>query len=57
MLKLTEGDQGNLKEISKVADSGKNITSYFCGDCGTTLFRKGDSFPNNVILKVNLVVS
>jgi hypothetical protein len=33
-----------LKEISKTADSGKSITSAFCTDCGTTVFRYGDSF-------------
>lgn len=26
---------GTPKEISKTADSGKSITSCFCGDCGT----------------------
>lgn len=35
---------GKPKEISKVADSGKSITSSFCGDCGTTMWRHGDSF-------------
>lgn len=35
---------GTPKEISKTADSGKSITSSFCGDCGTTLWRHGDAF-------------
>ncbi|EXJ89350.1 hypothetical protein A1O3_02417 [Capronia epimyces CBS 606.96] len=35
---------GTPKEISKIADSGKPITNCFCPDCGTTLFRYGDSF-------------
>jgi len=35
---------GTPKTISKTADSGKEITSHFCGDCGTTLFRHGDTF-------------
>ena len=35
---------GTPKEISKTADSGKSITSCFCQDCGTTLFRYGDAF-------------
>lgn len=46
---------GKPKQISKTADSGKNITSHFCGDCGTTLFRTGDSFPNAVIIKVGVM--
>lgn len=36
--------KGTPKEISKTADSGKQITSCFCGDCGTTLYRYGDTF-------------
>lgn len=35
---------GTPKEISKTADSGKSITNAFCTDCGSTLFRFGDSF-------------
>ncbi|RDW88102.1 hypothetical protein BP6252_00134 [Coleophoma cylindrospora] len=44
-------ESGTPKTISKTADTGKSITSHFCGDCGTTLFRTGDSFPGQVILK------
>ncbi|KPI34467.1 uncharacterized protein AB675_4057 [Cyphellophora attinorum] len=40
---ITSG-KSTLKEISKTADSGKSITSAFCTDCGTTVFRYGDSF-------------
>jgi len=36
--------QGTPKEISKTADTGKEITSCFCPDCGTTLFRWGETF-------------
>ena len=35
---------GTPKTISKTADSGKSITSNFCSECGTTLFRYGDTF-------------
>ncbi|KAK5309994.1 hypothetical protein LTR70_009817 [Exophiala xenobiotica] len=35
---------GTPKEISKAADSGGKITSCFCADCGTTLYRYGDTF-------------
>jgi len=44
-------EKGSPKTISKTADSGKIITSHFCGDCGTTLFRTGDTFPNKYIVK------
>ena len=46
---------GTPKTISKVADTGKNITSHFCGDCGTTLFRTGESFPGAVIIKAGVL--
>ncbi|KAK5198528.1 hypothetical protein LTR92_000999 [Exophiala xenobiotica] len=36
--------KGTPRTISKTADSGKQITSCFCPDCGTTLFRYGDTF-------------
>ncbi|KAH7137703.1 hypothetical protein EDB81DRAFT_597337, partial [Dactylonectria macrodidyma] len=42
---------GSPKTFAKRADSGNNITSYFCGDCGTTPFPDGDSFPNLKIIK------
>ncbi|KAL2407232.1 hypothetical protein ABEF95_004236 [Exophiala dermatitidis] len=35
---------GTPKEISKTADSGKTIINGFCPECGTTLYRYGDSF-------------
>jgi hypothetical protein len=47
---LTE-QTGTPKTISKVADSGKTVTSHFCPDCGTTLLRTGDSFPNQHVIK------
>ena len=46
---------GKPKEISKQADSGKKITSHFCPDCGTTLFRTGESFPGAVIIKAGVL--
>jgi len=46
---------GKPKEITKTADSGKKITSHFCPDCGTTLFRTGESFPGAVIIKAGVL--
>lgn len=31
--------QGTLKTYTKQAATGNNMTSYFCGDCGSTLYR------------------
>ncbi|KAL6250770.1 hypothetical protein RBB50_003073 [Rhinocladiella similis] len=42
---------GSPKTYQKVADSGKKIKSYFCGDCGSTCYREGESFPGLKIVK------
>jgi len=46
---------GQPKPISKQADTGKKITSHFCGDCGSTLFRDGESFPGMKIIKAGVL--
>ncbi|MCJ1362713.1 hypothetical protein MMC16_001819 [Acarospora aff. strigata] len=46
---------GTPKTISKTADSGSSITSHFCPDCGTTLFRTGESFNDVTIVKVGIM--
>ena len=38
-------ESGSPKEYSKKADSGNTITSFFCGDCGTTLWRETSGAP------------
>jgi len=48
-------ESGTPKELTKIADSGKPITSYFCGDCGTTLYRRGDNFPGQVLIKAGVL--
>ena len=47
--------EGTPKEYTKVADSGNPITSHFCGDCGSTLWRDGPSFPDEKVIKVGVV--
>lgn len=47
--------KGAPKTISKVADSGKTITGYFCPGCGTTLFRDGESFPGMKVIKAGIL--
>jgi len=46
---------GRPKTIGTTGDTGKTITSSFCGDCGTTLFRTGESFPGLVMVKVGVM--
>lgn len=48
-------EAGTPKTISKTADTGKKITSHFCPDCGTTLFRTGESFPGQHIIKAGVL--
>ncbi|KAF2767351.1 hypothetical protein EJ03DRAFT_315958 [Teratosphaeria nubilosa] len=50
-----EVTSGQPKTITKKADSGNDITSYFCGDCGTTLFRGGATFGQNKVVKVGVM--
>ncbi|KAI4854571.1 hypothetical protein E4T44_00068 [Aureobasidium sp. EXF-8845] len=46
---------GSPKSYTKTADSGKKITSYFCGDCGSTLYRDGENFPGMKIVKAGVL--
>ncbi|KAI1763386.1 Mss4-like protein [Hypoxylon sp. FL1150] len=46
---------GTPKTLTKKADSGKDITSHFCGDCGSTLYRDGPSFGDNKVIKVGVL--
>ncbi|KAK4990712.1 hypothetical protein LTR66_006733 [Elasticomyces elasticus] len=46
---------GTPKTLSTKADSGKTITSHFCGDCGSTLFREGETFGDARIIKVGIL--
>ncbi|OTB00915.1 hypothetical protein M426DRAFT_323907 [Hypoxylon sp. CI-4A] len=46
---------GTPKSISKIGDSGNQITSHFCGDCGSTLWRDGPSFGTNKVVKAGVL--
>lgn len=43
--------KGTPKQFGKKADSGKTITSFFCGDCGSTLWRESDTYAGTKIIK------
>ncbi|KAF2193709.1 hypothetical protein K469DRAFT_712491 [Zopfia rhizophila CBS 207.26] len=47
--------KGSPKTHVKTADGGNPITSYFCGDCGSTMWRDGDSFPGMNVIKVGTI--
>ena len=44
--------QGTPKQHKKTADSGNEIVSYFCGDCGSTMWRQSESFAGKMIIKL-----
>ncbi|KKY36981.1 putative glutathione-dependent formaldehyde-activating [Diaporthe ampelina] len=44
--------KGNPKEFKTTAKSGKTVTSFFCGDCGTTIWRETETYGTNKIIKV-----
>lgn len=48
---------GTPKTIAKTGDSGNVVTSHFCGDCGSTLFRDGPTFGPNTVIKVGVLDS
>lgn len=49
--------QENLKTFgqSKTIGSGKKMTNYFCGTCGTLMYRVGEAFPGMSILRIGTV--
>lgn len=42
---------GTPKVFSKVADSGDIISSYFCGDCGSIIWRESANCGPNKVVK------
>jgi len=43
--------KGTPKQHKKKADGGNEIISNFCGDCGSTMWREGATFPGKRIVK------
>lgn len=35
--------------------SGKKMTNYFCGTCGTLMYRVGERWPGNSIMRIGTV--
>ncbi|KAI1078841.1 Mss4-like protein [Whalleya microplaca] len=46
---------GSPKTFTKTGDTGNDITSHFCGDCGSTLFRTGPSFGTTKVVKAGIL--
>ncbi|GAB7345835.1 hypothetical protein MBLNU457_4092t1 [Dothideomycetes sp. NU457] len=49
--------KGNTKTYSKKADSGNTITTHFCPDCGSSMFREGETFGSSKVIKVGTLDS
>ncbi|KAJ4295627.1 hypothetical protein N0V90_007640 [Kalmusia sp. IMI 367209] len=47
--------QGTPKQHVKTADTGNTITSFFCGDCGSTMWRETATFKGAKIVKVGTI--
>jgi len=47
----------NLKTFgqSHTIGSGKLMTNYFCSTCGTLMYRVGEAFPGQSILRIGTV--
>ncbi|KAL1585116.1 hypothetical protein WHR41_06523 [Cladosporium halotolerans] len=46
---------GSPKTWAKRADSGADVTTSFCGDCGTNMWRTTPTFGENRVVKVGIL--
>ena len=44
--------RGEPKRFTKVADSGRTLHRYFCGDCGSPLYSRRELTPENTSLRI-----
>jgi len=45
---------GTPKTWSKKADSGSEVTTSFCGECGTNLWRETSTFGDSKVVKIGI---
>ena len=46
---------GTLKTNPRKANSGNTITTHFCGECGSLLYRTSDGYPGLMVIKVGCI--
>ena len=46
---------GTPKTWSKKSDSGSEVTTSFCGDCGTNMWRNTSTFGDNRVVKTGIL--
>jgi len=44
--------QGSPKRFTVVADSGRTLHRFFCGDCGSPLYSRRELTPENTSLRI-----
>jgi hypothetical protein len=49
--------QGKPKRYSAVADSGRLLHRFFCGECGSPLYSQRDATPENMALRAGTLES
>ncbi len=49
--KLLQG-QDTIKSYDDIGESGKKVSRFFCGECGSQLFAKPQSYPDFVSVRV-----
>lgn len=47
--------EGAFKSISKTAGSGNSITTYFCPQCGSSMYRAGPTFAGMKVVQAGTV--
>jgi hypothetical protein len=47
--------EGAFKSISKTADSGNIITTYFCPECGSSIYRARAAFPGQKVFQGGII--
>ncbi|KAE9374669.1 hypothetical protein N431DRAFT_372474 [Stipitochalara longipes BDJ] len=47
--------EGVFKSISKTADSGHIITTYFCPECGSSMYRAGATFAGQKVVQGGVI--
>jgi hypothetical protein len=43
--------QGTPKRYSALADSGRRLNRYFCGDCGSPIYSQREATPEMVVVR------
>jgi hypothetical protein len=49
--------QGEPKRFTKIADSGRTLHRFFCGECGSSLFSRRELTPETTVLRIGALDS